>query len=84
MNLPPDVSELANELLAGLQEALGANLAGLPGISIPAGQSKEGLPIGMQILGPAFAEDTLLRAAHMFESATDWHQLRPPMVASNG
>ncbi len=48
---------------------IGANLAGLPGISVPAGRSSEGLPIGFQLVGPPFAEETLLRAARMFERA---------------
>ena len=59
---------------------ISCNLAGLPGISIPCGFSKCALPIGLQILAPAFAEETLLRVARMFESATDWHQRRPTMV----
>jgi len=46
-----------------------ANLAGIPGISIPCGKSKEGLPIGMQILGKHFAEATLFRIAHVAEHA---------------
>jgi aspartyl-tRNA(Asn)/glutamyl-tRNA(Gln) amidotransferase subunit A len=54
-----------------------ANLAGIPGISIPAGMTKSGLPIGVQILAPAFAEETLLRTARVFERATDWHTKRP-------
>jgi len=46
-----------------------ANLAGIPGISIPVGQTKENLPIGMQIFGKHFAEATILRAAHAYETA---------------
>ncbi len=46
-----------------------ANLAGIPGISIPAGRSKENLPIGMQIFGKHFAESTILRVAHAYEKA---------------
>jgi aspartyl-tRNA(Asn)/glutamyl-tRNA(Gln) amidotransferase subunit A len=46
-----------------------ANLAGIPGVSIPAGVSKEKLPIGMQIFGRHFAEGTILRVAHAFEKA---------------
>ena len=53
------------------------NLAGLPGISIPCGLTKSGLPIGLQLQGRAFDEDRLLRAAHMFQQATDWHTKRP-------
>lgn len=56
---------------------ISANLAGLPGISIPAGLSKSRLPIGMQLLAPPFEEDRLLRAARMFERETDWHRQRP-------
>ncbi|MBI4396212.1 MAG: Asp-tRNA(Asn)/Glu-tRNA(Gln) amidotransferase subunit GatA [Elusimicrobia bacterium] len=48
------------------------NLAGLPGISLPCGFSSKGLPIGLQILGRAFEEDTVLRAAAAYESATSW------------
>ncbi|MCE9552099.1 MAG: aspartyl/glutamyl-tRNA amidotransferase subunit A [Planctomycetes bacterium] len=55
---------------------VGANLAGIPGISIPCGRSKEGLPIGLQLQGPALAEDRLLRAAHMFQQAAVWHKAR--------
>lgn len=52
---------------------IGANLAGLPGMSLPCGRSSTGLPIGMQLLAPAFEEGRLLRAARMFEAATSWH-----------
>jgi aspartyl-tRNA(Asn)/glutamyl-tRNA(Gln) amidotransferase subunit A len=53
------------------------NLAGLPGVSIPCGFTKAGLPIGLQIIGPAFDEERLLRVARTYERATDWHQRRP-------
>jgi aspartyl-tRNA(Asn)/glutamyl-tRNA(Gln) amidotransferase subunit A len=49
------------------------NLAGICGISIPAGISRSGLPIGLQLLGRPFGEETILRAAYDFEQATDWH-----------
>jgi aspartyl-tRNA(Asn)/glutamyl-tRNA(Gln) amidotransferase subunit A len=55
-----------------------ANLAGVPGISVPCGFS-EGLPIGMQILGRHFDEATLLRVAHAYQQATDWHKRRPQL-----
>lgn len=56
-----------------------ANLAGVGGISIPCGLSPEGLPIGLQLQGPPLGEDKLLRAAHMFQTATDWHTRRPQL-----
>lgn len=54
-----------------------ANLAGIPGISIPAGMSEENLPIGLQLLAPPLEEERLLRAARMFERETEWHLKRP-------
>jgi aspartyl-tRNA(Asn)/glutamyl-tRNA(Gln) amidotransferase subunit A len=56
---------------------LSANLAGIPGVSVPAGFSSEGLPIGLQLLAGPFEEEKLLRAARMFERETDWHTKRP-------
>ena len=53
-----------------------ANLAGLPGISIPCG-FHEGLPVGFQIMGRPFAEGTVLRVAHAYERSTDHHSRRP-------
>jgi aspartyl-tRNA(Asn)/glutamyl-tRNA(Gln) amidotransferase subunit A len=58
---------------------IGANLAGLPGISVPCGFSRAGLPIGLQLLAAPFEEEKLLRAARMHERATDWHTRRPPL-----
>ncbi|HUY34653.1 MAG TPA: amidase family protein [Pirellulales bacterium] len=56
-----------------------ANLAGIGGIAFPCGFSTGGLPIGLQLQAPAFEEERLLRGAHMFQQATDWHQKRPPL-----
>ena len=53
------------------------NLAGVPGISIPCGQSGRGLPIGLQLQAPPFEEERLLRGANMFQHATDWHEKKP-------
>lgn len=55
-----------------------ANLAGIPAISIPGGFDR-GMPIGIQLLGPAFQEEILLRAAYGFEQATGYHKLRPDL-----
>lgn len=51
---------------------IGANLAGLPGISIPCGFA-DGLPVGLQLVGPHFAEEAILACAHQFQQLTDWH-----------
>lgn len=58
---------------------ISANLAGIPGASIPCGFSASGLPIGLQLQAPPFEEERLLRAARMFERATDWHLQTPPL-----
>lgn len=58
---------------------VGANLAGLPGMSIPCGFSSKGLPIGLQLQGPPFTEERLLRAAHMYQTVTDWHRRFPQL-----
>jgi aspartyl-tRNA(Asn)/glutamyl-tRNA(Gln) amidotransferase subunit A len=58
---------------------ISANLAGICGISIPCGFSQSGLPIGLQIQAPAFAEEKLLRIARMYERQTDWHTRQPPL-----
>ena len=55
---------------------IGANLAGLPGISIPCG-FVGGLPVGLQLVGPHFAEDLLLRVAHQYQQQTEWHHAAP-------
>jgi len=55
------------------------NLAGIAGISIPCGFSSEGLPIGLHLQAPPFEEERLLRAACMFQQATDWHKRRPEL-----
>jgi aspartyl-tRNA(Asn)/glutamyl-tRNA(Gln) amidotransferase subunit A len=57
---------------------ISGNLAGICGVSIPCGfTTKPKLPIGLQILGKPFGEETILRVAHAYEQATDWHMKRP-------
>jgi len=58
---------------------LSVNLAGLPGLSVPAGLIN-GLPIGLQLIGQAFDEATLLKAGHRFQLRTDHHRLAPPLA----
>jgi aspartyl-tRNA(Asn)/glutamyl-tRNA(Gln) amidotransferase subunit A len=55
---------------------IGANLAGLPGISVPCGFADK-LPVGLQLVGPHFAEDRILQVAHQYQLATDWHKACP-------
>ncbi|HEY2629566.1 MAG TPA: Asp-tRNA(Asn)/Glu-tRNA(Gln) amidotransferase subunit GatA, partial [Usitatibacter sp.] len=54
------------------------NLAGLPGLSIPCGFGAKGRPVGLQVVGNYFEEARMLRAAHAFQQATDWHTRVPP------
>lgn len=56
---------------------ISTNLAGIPGISIPCGFTKKGLPVGLQILAKPFAEETILKVAYTYEQHTDWHKQKP-------
>jgi aspartyl-tRNA(Asn)/glutamyl-tRNA(Gln) amidotransferase subunit A len=56
---------------------ISCNLAGNCGISVPCGMTAGGLPVGLQMLGPWFGEETMLRVAHAYEQATAWHTMRP-------
>jgi aspartyl-tRNA(Asn)/glutamyl-tRNA(Gln) amidotransferase subunit A len=58
-----------------------ANIAAIPGVSLPCGftPGEKPLPIGLQLLGPAFEEEKLLRVARMYEAATQWHTRRPAL-----
>ena len=55
------------------------NICGVPAISVPCGFTSSGMPIGVQMAGRPFDEATVLRAAHAYEQATDWHTRRPPI-----
>ena len=55
------------------------NITGLPGLSVPCGMSKSELPIGLQLIGKAFDEATLLRTAYAYEQATPWHKEKPSL-----
>ncbi|MEK7840177.1 MAG: Asp-tRNA(Asn)/Glu-tRNA(Gln) amidotransferase subunit GatA, partial [Pseudomonadota bacterium] len=56
---------------------ISVNLAGLPGMSIPAGFDGQGLPVGLQLIGKYFDEARLLNIAHRYQQATDWHRRQP-------
>ena len=58
---------------------ISCNLAGLPGLALPCGLTDEGLPVGMQLIGPPFDEARLLRIGHAYQQTTDWHRRRPPL-----
>ena len=56
---------------------ISVNLAGVPGASIPCGFTKDELPIGLQIIGRPFDEETIIKTAYTFEQSTDWHKRKP-------
>ena len=59
---------------------ISVNLAGVPGLSLPCGLTGAGLPVGLQLIGPAFGEEAILKAGHAYQQATDHHKKRPPLV----
>ncbi len=76
-NLGEIVDDPVRNYLADIY-TLGASLAGLPGLSMPAGLNDARRPVGLQLIGPRFAESRLLAVADRFQQATDWHLRRPP------
>ena len=56
-----------------------ADFTGLPTLSVPCGFAREGVPVGIQIIGRAFEERTVLRIGRAYESATDWWRREPPL-----
>jgi len=78
--LPFNIGEKTNDpLQMYLSDVLTitANLAGLPGLALPCGFSKSGLPIGMQLLGPQFSEELLLKVGYQYQQWTDSHKRKP-------
>lgn len=66
------------EMMDVLFEA--SSLVGLPGLSFPSGFSKNGLPLGTQIMGPHFSEDLILKVGYHYQTLTDWHKKRPEIT----
>jgi aspartyl-tRNA(Asn)/glutamyl-tRNA(Gln) amidotransferase subunit A len=60
---------------------LNQNLAGICGLSLPCGFDNQGLPVGLQLNGPAFGEEKILHVAYAYEQATEWHTRKPPIMA---
>ncbi len=76
---PPRASTPSSRGLRGLIP--GGNLAGLPAITVPCGFAGA-MPVGMQIVGPAFSENMMLALANEFQKRTDWHKRRPPSLTT--
>ena len=76
-DLKKDPAALRPAELALLRNTRPFNVWGLPAVSVPCGVTKSGLPIGLQIAGPPWREDLVLRVAHAYERATEWHERRP-------
>ncbi len=57
------------------------NFAGVPALSVPCGFTRDGLPVGLQIVGPHWSEASVLRAGYAYEQATAWHKRQPPLTA---
>lgn len=60
---------------------IAANVAGVCGINVPCGMDSNGLPIGMQLIGPQLGEETILRVAHAYEQANDYHTAKPALIS---
>jgi aspartyl-tRNA(Asn)/glutamyl-tRNA(Gln) amidotransferase subunit A len=77
----PLISETVNEMHVRPPSNTSAfNHFGTPAITVPCGFSKEGLPVGLQIVGPAYGEPVVLAIAYAFQQMTDWHARRPPIA----
>ena len=74
------IGEHSNDPLAMYLEdifTLPTNLAGVPGLAFPIGFDKQGLPVGMQLMGPHFQEAALIKMAHAYQNTTNWHTIKP-------
>jgi len=76
------IGEHTNDPLAMYLEdifTLPTNLAGVPGLAFPVGFDHQGLPVGMQLMGPHFKEETLLKLVHTYQQSTQWHKSMPDL-----
>jgi len=81
--LKADPSALRPKEITLLRNTRPWNVWGVPTLSLPCGFTQSGLPIGLQIAGPPWREDLVLRLAHAYEQATSWHKREPRMVQSS-
>ncbi|MFH2019097.1 MAG: Asp-tRNA(Asn)/Glu-tRNA(Gln) amidotransferase subunit GatA [bacterium] len=80
--MPPKFGELLNDPLENMLADLyttSINQVGVPSLALPAGFSKSGLPIGMQLVGKKFSEELLLALGHQYQQVTDWHTRKPKL-----
>ena len=83
-NHPPKFGELLNDPVNNMLAdvfTITQNIVGVPSLSIPAGFSRNGLPIGVQLTGPMFSETMLLTVGHEYQQATSWHLSKPNIYA---
>jgi aspartyl-tRNA(Asn)/glutamyl-tRNA(Gln) amidotransferase subunit A len=76
-DLLADLDQLRAKELPSTTNVRPFNFSGLPAVSVPCGFTRKGLPIGLQIAGPAWGEAAVLQLAHAYEQATDWHKRKP-------
>lgn len=77
---PPKFGELLNDPMKNMMAdiyTVTANLIGSPSLALPCGFTKDQLPIGMQLMGNMFSEETLLNLGHAYQQSTNWHTMRP-------
>jgi len=71
----------ADDILPTVRNTSPFDVNGWPAISLPCGFTRQGLPMGLQIIGPGGGESVVFQLAHAYEQATDWHKRRPPLPA---